>query len=267
MAEFKSYLRNIVINNGLHQDTWKGKEWKDLLYNCLHKNNDNEACQKILDDAYEQSERSSEIFSKLVNDHETEMIIRSPKKASRIMEKTKEVSDRGREYFKVLCDFLAYRINCNITDIPSKIDVLRDIVSSNDGKIYVRGEQNNDYGYCLEPIDQNFPSGFTERLFVDITQYVYVYLPEIGYIIEFQIGHPFAALTFTIDSALRDNPNCYLVDLWNGGFYEMMKGALLKQANGFIMNGVEKYDLCRVAFEIHNNSVPEKLKNILTSIL
>ena len=141
---------------------------------------------------------------------------------SRINKKIDEVSQRGGEYFKVMSDLSAGRINCSVNEIPSKIDIIRNIVKEKNGVMHVRGESNeNPYGFCLKG-DQ----------FTDITQYAYIFTDETCYPIELQIGHEFAAHTFTIDSAIRDNPNCGLIDLWKGGLYNMVKEYILDKANG-----------------------------------
>jgi len=61
----------------------------------------------------------------------------------------------------------------------------------------------------------------------DIVSFSYGYHPKYKYIIEFQIGHPFAFYVFTRDSYLRDNKNSDLVDLWDNNFYQKVKNKLL----------------------------------------
>jgi len=88
----------------------------------------------------------------------------------------------------------------------------------------------------------------------DIVQYVFVYIPTIGYVTEFQIGHPFASYTFRIDSTIRDRRDAGLntddlVSLWkapNGMpssecFYNKMRSKILDPGLDFdVRKGIDE---------------------------
>ena len=104
--------------------------------------------------------------------------------------------------------------------------------------------------------------------FKDIIQYVYVYLDQIGYIIEFQIGSEFATHSFTINSSLRDNPNCGKIDLWTEDFYDDVKTYILNKANNIEFNDIEaKHNILNKANDIHQNNTPNELLIILNKFL
>lgn len=240
-STFKDTLRSIVSKESLNSMNWKSDSWKYLVTNIN---------QEVLNDAFLQHEKLQNIFKTVGT-----IIPRKCKQMSRINLKTDEVSNRGSEYFKVVSDFVAGRIHCDVSELPKKIELIRGIVNKN-GSLYVRGEsKDNVYGFCHK-----------DGKFTDITQYVYVYLDEVGYIAELQIGHEFATYTFTIDSMIRDNPNCGKVDLWKNDFYCKVKNYILKKANNVEIQAGEKYDLFDLAHQIHNYNVPNDLKTILDKI-
>lgn len=80
--------------------------------------------------------------------------------------------------------------------------------------------------------------------------------------IEFQVGHPFAAYTFKVDSILHDNPNCGLVDLWKGNVYGIVKAFLLAQANHTVVEGMKDEALDAI-HTLFNGNVPGELKKII----
>jgi len=171
---------------------------------------------------------------------------------ARIEKKTQSLSPGN---YKVLSDFVAVRLNCKLEEIASKIEIIRAIVLEKGGSLYVRRS-------WLSPDQAAFHDG---KKFTDITQYVYAYLPEVGYPIEFQIGHIFAAHTFTMDSALRDNPACGKVDLWTDNFYKRVKAYILEKANG--QETTDSLDAIQtLAQHIHNGQTPRELQLILQSM-
>ncbi len=239
LEKFRSMLRNTVLNESLNASNWKSNSWKELADNLN---------QEILNDAFSQMENASIILQPVGT-----LIPRKCKQMTRITKKINEVGQRGGEYFKVLSDLVAGRIHCDVTEIPTKIDMINNIVNERNGLIYIRGDLP--YGFCMKG-DQ----------FTDITQYVYVYLDDVHYPIELQIGHEFASHTFTIDSALRDNPNCGLTDLWSGGFYNEVKQYILDKANGKPIAAGRKYDIFEKANDLHKYNVPDDLKIILDKL-
>ena len=243
IEKFREKLGDFVIKNGLDCKTWGMDFWKKLS---------TDIDQKILDNAFDQHEKLEHIFPNL------EIVQRKPKQMSRIGTKYNGIANGSREFFKTVCDFIAGRINCKVENIEDIIEYIENIVRQRDGSIYIRGfSTENPYGSYKQ-----------EDEYKDITQYIYVYIKEIGYIVELQIGHEFASCTFTIDSILRDSPDCGLVDLWKDDFYMTVKNFILDNANGRNVKLYQVYQILDKAFKIHETNVlPHALSEILWSIL
>ena len=239
---FKSNLKNTIHNETLNSANWKNESWKLIVPDIN---------QEILNDAFNQHSKISELFKNV-----GEIIPRKCKQMGRIVKKTSEISNRGGEYFKIFSDFVAGRIHCNVNEIPVKLDIIKQVTKNHNGCYYIKGETTETpYGFCEK-----------NGVFLDVTQYIYVYLEEIGYPIEFQIGHKFASLTFYIDSSLRDNKECGLTDLWTDNFYGMVKTYILNKANKKEPVSGGKYDICDTAFRIHKGILPDELKRILDGL-
>jgi len=237
IGTFRNKLRGVVVKQSLNITNWKSEAWKDLLVDLN---------QDILNDAFLQLPKVISIFEPVGL-----VIPRKCKQMSRITKKVDEVSNRGMEFFKVLSDFVAGRIHCRIDEMPSKIDSIKKIVTMYGGIYYLRGEdETRPYGSCMK-----------DNMFTDITQYMYIFLDDVHYPIELQIGHEFASYTFTIDSALRDDPKCGLVDLWTNGFYDMVKKYLFAKANKEDVSGL-KHDIWDMAFNIHGDYISDEFTGI-----
>jgi hypothetical protein len=142
--------------------------------------------------------------------------------------------------FKVVSDHIAFRIPCEVQGIPVVISALA----------------------AHTPADTFFtrPSNGP-----DIVQYAYAYRADIGHIVEFQVGHPFAAYTFKVDSALRDNPNCGLIDVWKDGVYNKVKDYLLARATNTVQAG-QLYEMLDAIHNLYGQAgPPEELKLILST--
>lgn len=170
--------------------------------------------QDILNDAYSQMLYTEHLFAEL-----GEMTPRKVKYQERIVKKMQQVEGRDQQYSKVVSDFIAFRVNCKVTEIDDKIKTISNVVSKYYGSMWLKG---------------NFRSGSGKYL--DIVQYVYVYIPQVGYITEFQIGSSFASYTFYVDSRLRDDPEYKHPDLWTDKTYETVKHYILNQANNTLHN-------------------------------
>lgn len=129
----------ITIAVGLDKQNWNSKLWKELSSSLT---------QEILDDAYSKTPIIISMLSPL-GDVEPR--------------KYKPIKEQSHCMFKVVCDLTAVKVNCQVEEIESKLEILTRIVRESDGIMYV-----------------------DEPLF---TQYVYIYLPQVGYITEVQIGN------------------------------------------------------------------------------
>lgn len=170
--------------------------------------------------------------------------IKPIKTMARIVQKTKEQHLTYKNYFKSCSDLSACRVTAsNLTMMRILIHHIEDVTIAHGGKFHIRK-----------------PSFWNDRQYVDIVQYVYVYLPQLGHIVEMQIGHPFALYTFKADSCIRDGGD--VVDLWADGFYTMMKQHMLEGFNGTpYTNTFEQcMDVCN---RIHNGNTPLTLLDML----
>lgn len=133
---------------------------------------------------------------------------RPVKALSRVM--AKAAAGRPISAFQANTDLMAFRIPCKLTDIDTNVNKLSQVVAERGGHFMLK---------C--PYMAN-------GAYTDIVAFCYAYIPDYKYIMEFQIGEPFALYTFARDSALRDDPSCGLVDLWSNDFYAHVVKQLLK---------------------------------------
>jgi hypothetical protein len=118
---------------------------------------------------------------------------RRVKSLSRIQEKRKKSTA-----FKVNSDFVAFTINTE-----------------------------QDISNFVTQLSQQFPFFFERNKITgtDIVTYCFAY--DGHYLMEFQIGHPFASYVFCRDSYNRDSTQHKYVDLWDEGFYEHVRNVIL----------------------------------------
>ena len=241
ISNFKDNLIHVINQTTLNESNWCNENWKQL-WSAIN--------QEILVDAFEKHSLVQSIFSDV-----GEIVTRKCKSLPRVMKKMTEQGPGRESYFKVFSDLVAGRIYCNVNEIQAKIDRIREIVLANNGQMHIRGSSSeHPYGFFIN----------SDKKYTDITQYVYVFLKEVGYPIEFQIGHEFASHAFSINSALRDNPKCEKVDLRSKNFYEDVKNYILNKANN--REPEPKVNIQAKAEEIHQNNVPKDLQKILDSI-
>lgn len=103
----------------------------------------------------------------------------------------------------------------------------------------------------------------------DIIQYAFAYVPSIKYIIEIQVGHPFAMYVFKVDSLIRDkrlagSSTDDIVDLWDNGFYDFVKSVIL---NNNIGRKITIDDFIQMYPTKENIKDDKELMNILNKIL
>jgi predicted protein tyrosine phosphatase len=170
VAVYKQQLETVVAAGGLVQHVSDG--WKTLVPLIS---------SDVLKDAHRQIGAIQALFKELG----PKLLARREKTAERIA--TKKQGSQPDIAFKVNCDLTAFRLHVHPSDITSTVERVAELVSENHGVIYVRNSIITENGKLS-----------------DIVQYVYVYLPAIGYVTELQIGHEFASWTFTRDSARRD---------------------------------------------------------------
>ena len=198
---YRSALGNL-IGGGCISDTMS-KAWEVL--NPL-------LCKEVLLEAHEASRKV--FFDGIV--------VRGrqvPKTMARIRVK---LAMQGRKDlgFKTNCDLMAFRVH---TKDVSKIDsIMEDIKAQS----LARGDKVH--------IRESYVNPKTgEVVKDDIVKFMYVYHADLGYLAEYQIGHPFAALKFEHDSAVRDEitgPRWVDFDSAEVNVYKIVKAYLLDPA-------------------------------------
>ena len=153
--------------------------------------------------------------------YDYEIESRPAKKMERIL--VKQQRNNSDINFKVNSDFSAFRINTGVNNITAKLEDLENYFKDIDGLYFLRNSivKNENNFYLLRN------SNDTTTKYKDIVVYSYGYHPKYKYIMEFQVGHPFASYVFARDSYLRDNKNSDLVDLWDNNFYGKVKDKLI----------------------------------------
>ena len=125
----------------------------------------------------------------------------------------KAMVDRPDLGFKTNCDLMAFRmLTKDVKRIPSIVEEVVKINEAKGNKVHVRGSI----------VDES-----TGKM-NDIIQYMYVYHADLGYLAEYQIGHPFAPYKFKHDSGVRDGkPGHYNFKKANIKLYNVIKQKLL----------------------------------------
>ncbi len=204
---YKAVLEEIVTHT--HLDDLDAPEWKNLFEH---------VSQDVLNDAFTHTESLIEMFKPL------KLEPRKCKKYERVIKKKTENKKYNKD-FKINSDFLAFRIKVSEPhNIHAIIDKISQIIVSNNGFWHLRTQIHN---------EQKEPE--------NIIQFIYGYIPEIGYIMEFQVGHPFSMYVFSVDSKMRDNENAPIENFWKNDFYSEMKRSILRseycEINGYV-NGM-----------------------------
>lgn len=228
-----TYLRHVVPATLMKEEYWSSVAWKEIAKSVT---------QTDLDLAHSKASIAKERLSTLGMCSE-----RKPKTIKRVKEKILERTESG-DYFKVVSDLLAFRVNCSVTEIDEKlalIEKLENCVS------YVRKSGNK---VC------SYKNG---TVYVDIVQYVYLYFEDIGFVTELQIGHPFATYSFEVYSSIREGGS--QVDLWTDGFYVQVRDYILSATNKTIPS-CTKEEILEKASSIHSGVIPERLLSIIDAI-
>jgi hypothetical protein len=234
MNIYQRKLLTYVNNDGFFKTTVDSEIWRDLSHFIN---------QSVLDDAHSKSAYIVDLYKPL------KLVTRSVKKMSRIV--IKKTETKNYMDFKLNSDFIAFRIVVEEpSNISSVVDKLYSITREIGGKSII----------LTDILDENKEP-------IDIIQYVYVYIPTIGYVMEFQIGHPFAMYTFKIDSQIRDlknndQPYQHIADLWTYDFYNNIKKKIIDPSYSYDV----KTELKKV-YSSDKNPPSRELIMILSSFL
>jgi hypothetical protein len=206
---YKNKLADIVVNGSF--TNLVADEWKDLvpLIN-----------QDVLDAAHQSAEQYRKVFNiSMCQSRPVKTMKRITIKAS---------ATRPDVPFKVNSDLVGFRFPLNdIKDIKRVMNTLRERVTAEEGGVFfIRNSIEDDTG-----------------VLTDIIQYAFAYIPQLGYVVEIQVGHPFAMYTFSVDSLIRDKrllgeSTEDIVDLWDDDFYSFVKELVLKHSHSITMSDV-----------------------------
>lgn len=192
---FKSNLASVIFAH--LYDTAKNvmslEEWRLPPFQLAAKD------QCILDEAFLNSPQVQEKLCVALKDLPVNIVARSKKTIARVLQKNKERAGDEMGNFKVISDWLAFRIICSIDYIPIVEKLLSETFD-----FFITKDA------CFGP---------------DIVSYSFAYSVESEFLIELQVGHPFAGYVFKMDSYLRDHGTG--INLWNQGFYAAVKAKIL----------------------------------------
>ena len=235
VALYKNTLSSIVYeHNGLTNLT--SPQWKELVPKITN---------EVLLDAHNSYIKYEKLFSGLNGES------RPLKTMTRI--NIKSQGTRDDVPFKVNSDLCAVRFpTYDINKINKIMNEIRQRVIDEQGIFQIRNS--------IEDDNNNI---------IDIIHYAFAYVPSIGYIIEIQVGHPFAMYTFKVDSVIRDkriNGESLdgIVDLWDNGFYNFVKSIILNKIN---LMKITIDDFIRVYPSKEDIKQDNELMNILNKIL
>lgn len=200
VSTYKNALSNVIYeHNGL--ENLVSPKWKELV-------------PMITDDVLIDAHSSFKKYDKIFRYSDILGESRPLKTMKRI--KIKAQTERADVPFKVNSDLCAVRFpTYDIYRIKHIMKELRQRVIDEEGIFVIRNNIEDENG-----------------VMTDIIQYAFAYIPSIGYVIEIQVGHPFAMYTFTIDSKIRDmrlegKAVDDIVDLWDNGFYDFVKSSIM----------------------------------------
>jgi hypothetical protein len=207
---YQEKLKQLVADSPAPFDTdsWSDPKWQELAALIT---------EEVTEDAVSKDTvvRVAEVLAPLAAEYRI-----APKKLKRIKQKNDEDSAIAAEnatlpesepkkkvnFFRQVNDLCACRVKCSVTEISKVVNFLR--YKGLEHVVYVRGSTaENPYGDFIDVATQTVK---------DIVQYVYLYDPYIGHIVEIQIGEPFALLAFEINSARRNDSS--LSKLFGNGF-------------------------------------------------
>ena len=201
-TEYTLALKALIDTNGFHRLSMANEAFRELGAKLTDLD---------MQLAHDLGTQFMALYSTLLSlRHPKQMTCRPAKRLARVQQKL--ANTRPEAAFKANSDLAAFRVNvASINNIEHVVKQLREITYENKGFLFERNS-------ITDPV--------TGAL-TDIVTYYFVYIPEYKYIMEFQIGHPFAAYVFARDSELRDNPGCGKVDFWTNDFYSHVRSAIL----------------------------------------
>jgi hypothetical protein len=198
--------------------------------------------EEVLQDAHQ----CAVLYKNIMTVPGTQLNMRPCKTMKRLLKKASIV--RQGVPFKVNSDLCAVQlVTKDIHSIKSVMQTIEANVGKAGGLFFIRNSIEDDKGTLQ-----------------DIIQYAFAYIPSIGYIVEIQVGHPFAMYTFKRDSIIRDMRDANestqnIVDLWDNNLYSLIKAKILEPAEGDTINILSLW-------QSDKEPLPMELREILSSI-
>ena len=198
----------------------------------------------INEEVLQEAHQAGTVYSELFVKQGLKPIQRPKKTMTRIT--IKSSVKRPDVPFKTNSDLCAFRFETSdVSKIKPTMSLIEDSIRQAGGLFFIRNS--------IE----------TDGKLNDIVQFAFVFVPEIGYIAEIQVGHPFAMCTFHRDSTIRNKriageSTDDIVDLWDNDFYGHVKAKILDPS----------LDLDVLAlWPSKTIPIDEELQSILTSIV
>lgn len=246
---FKSVIAVVVEKYGLREENWTEPAWKST-YALIDQN--------VLDHAFNDKRKAVEtIFSGLG-------VVSRPSSKSLTRVRVKQEDGKYRKkienvvidnYFRPISDFLAMRIDCQLSEMENKIVNILLRVSSEGGWCCLRGQKEKQPFGSYKSKDNSYSA---------IQQYAYVFFRHIGYPIEIQINHEFATYAFTVDTENREKkpPQQPIFDTDWG---QEIKKYILDKANKKNVEN-DKKEIMRKVHQAHPQGIPTKLNEIIARL-
>ncbi|AYV75298.1 MAG: hypothetical protein Terrestrivirus1_172 [Terrestrivirus sp.] len=127
-------------------------------------------------------------------------------------------------FFKVISDFSAVRVSVKASNVYEAVEKIQQVIRDNGGVYRVRNH--------ITEVDESGKPKVGAAM-KDIILYMFAFVPSTGYVVEMQIGSPFASKTFEIDSVIRGMRSRKesienVIDLWNDDTYSKISAEILK---------------------------------------
>jgi hypothetical protein len=228
--KYQEVLHKVIKDGGLTDPS-------NVLWDSLYEHIN----QDVLNHAYTASNYVNEYYK-------LQLISRGCKKMTRIVRKYGET--KRDKSFKVNSDLIGFRVKVSEpSNILAIVEYIANQTTKHGGVYHIRNSIMDAEGYLT-----------------DIVQYIYAYLPCIGYVMEFQVGHPLSMYVFSVDSRIRDGEK--LVDLWTNNFYKNVVDYIIYGLNYDYWDEIRKLypNDTRDSNNDRNENIPTELMEILRKL-
>jgi hypothetical protein len=223
-----------IILNDMSQSGWMvDKRWESLC----QRNQDagGEAFSFISDQVLSDAHVSTSKFIDMFKETDLTFVSRPKKSLERVNEKFSgglarfDAGKGGADFFfKVISDFSAVRVPVKASSVYDAVEKIQQVIRDNGGVYCVRNH--------ITEVDESGKPKVSAPM-KDIILYMFAFVPSTGYVVEMQIGSPFASKTFEIDSVIRGmrsrkESTENVIDLWDDDTYSKISTEILKGPQG-----------------------------------